>query len=144
MEQGDMALATDTIQDDEDLEDDEVKPTDSMIITAITEDDYSHLEIQLYSNDGTLFVHHDINLPEFPLCLAWMDCPPFLVDGQQQMIGVITFGCVYIVLYYLCVYTDSMYISLYLLRSIMPCITHIHIHILIYIVLTHLYTIYNR
>ena len=73
------------------------------------------------------------------------------MDGLSTLLGrwaaaddryVITFGCVYIVLYYLCVYTDSMYISLYLLRSTMPCITHIHIHMLIYIVLTYLYTIY--
>lgn len=85
MEQGAIALATDQedLQDQDDIEDDEVKPTDSMIVVAITEDDFSHLEVQLYTEDGSLFVHHDINLPDFPLCLAWMDIPPFLIDGSQ-------------------------------------------------------------
>ena len=126
MEQGDIALATDTIQDDEDLEDDEVKPTDSMIITAITEDDYSHLEIQLYSNDGALFVHHDINLPEFPLCLAWMDCPPFLVDGQQQMIGVYA--------YYTCVCITNCMCTMivYILHHVHHNTIHITIMFMLY------------
>jgi len=26
----------------------------------------------------------DITLPDFPLSLAWLDCPPFLAGGQQQ------------------------------------------------------------
>ncbi len=50
---------------------------------------FSHLEVQLLSDDGNLFVHHDITLPDFPLCLAWLDCPPFRVgEGlTQQEIG---------------------------------------------------------
>ena len=39
-----------------------------------------HLQVWVYEDadedDGNLYVHHDILLPEFPLCLAWMDCPP--------------------------------------------------------------------
>ena len=87
IEQGDAALAMDEVEDDEDMEDDEVKATDSMLVVAVTEDDFSHLEVQLFTEDGSLFVHHDINLPELPLCMAWLDCPPFLVDGAQQMVG---------------------------------------------------------
>jgi periodic tryptophan protein 1 len=86
-EQGDVALAIDTQQDADDAEDDEVRITDHIIVAAITEDDFSHLEVQLFTDDGTLFVHHDINLPEFPLCLTWLDCPPFLVHGEQTMMG---------------------------------------------------------
>jgi hypothetical protein len=62
----------------------------------------------LYTAEGSLFVHHDLNLPELPLCLAWLDCPPFRwvpppdsrlfvliesfllllsVDGRQTMTG---------------------------------------------------------
>lgn len=29
----------------------------------------------------------DITLPDFPLSLAWMDCPPFLAGQQQQAVG---------------------------------------------------------
>jgi periodic tryptophan protein 1 len=37
----------------------------------MTEDEFSHLEVQLLSDDGNLYVHHDITLPDFPLSLAW-------------------------------------------------------------------------
>lgn len=66
----------------------QVKPTDYMLVAALTEDDFSHLEVHLFTEDGTLFVHHDINLPELPLCLAWLDCPPFRdPNGTQTSIG---------------------------------------------------------
>lgn len=41
----------------------------------------------MLTEDLNLYVHHDIALPEFPLCLAWMDCPPFQQDGGQNTIG---------------------------------------------------------
>lgn len=75
------------ISDAEDADDDEVRPTDALFVVALTEDEDSHLEVQLYSEDGNLYVHHDIYLPDFPLCLAWMDCPPFLVDDSQVNVG---------------------------------------------------------
>jgi periodic tryptophan protein 1 len=88
VEHGEMALATDEQIDEEDAEDDRIRPDDTMICAAVTEEDFSHIEVHVYNaKDGTMFVHHDINLPEFPLCLAWLDCPPFLVDGAQQMVG---------------------------------------------------------
>jgi periodic tryptophan protein 1 len=81
-------MDNDSASDDD--EDDEIKPNDSLLVVAMTEDEYSHLEVQLYnSEEGNLFVHHDITLPEFPLCLAWMDCPPYLneKDGSQLTVG---------------------------------------------------------
>ena len=87
MEQGNMAIAMDKDSDDEDAEDDEIKPTDSLIAVAMTEDDPSHLEIQLMTEEGDLYVHHDIALPDFPLCLAWLDCPPYRIEGVQQAVG---------------------------------------------------------
>ena len=54
----------------------------------MTEDEFSHLEVQVFSEEGNLFVHHDITLPDFPLSLAWMDCPPFqTADGSQSSVG---------------------------------------------------------
>jgi periodic tryptophan protein 1 len=87
LEQGDIALALDADEDEEDAEDDEIKGSDSLLVVAMTEDEFSHLEVQLLSEDGTMFVHHDIALPDFPLCLAWTDCPPFQADGGQLAIG---------------------------------------------------------
>lgn len=63
-----------------DAEDNELRETDFIILAARNEDDVSHLEVWVYEDadedDGNLYVHHDILLPEFPLCLAWLDCPP--------------------------------------------------------------------
>ncbi|KAJ1396493.1 WD40-repeat-containing domain protein, partial [Ochromonadaceae sp. CCMP2298] len=74
-----------------------IKPTDNLLIVAMTEDEFSHLEVQIFSEDKSLFVHHDIALPDFPLSLAWMDIPPFTTsDGTQSTVGnyiaVGTFG----------------------------------------------------
>jgi hypothetical protein len=85
MEQGNVAFAMEPDSDDEDAEDDAILPTDALFVCAMTEDEYSHLEVHLVSEDGNMFVHHDITLPDFPLCLAWTDCPPFLTEGGSQM-----------------------------------------------------------
>lgn len=82
------AFNVDNDEDDDDQEDDEILPSDSVLLLAMTEDDYSHLEVQVMTAEGSLYTHHDIILPDFPLCLAWMDCPPFVNPaGQQQTIG---------------------------------------------------------
>jgi hypothetical protein len=44
MEYGETALAVDDDIDSDDAEDDEILPTDSLLVVAVTEDDYSHLE----------------------------------------------------------------------------------------------------
>ncbi|KAG1905067.1 uncharacterized protein F5891DRAFT_1275417 [Suillus fuscotomentosus] len=42
-----------------------------------TEDDVSQLEIYVYDeSQDNLYVHHDLMLPNFPLCLEWLDFPP--------------------------------------------------------------------
>lgn len=65
--------------DSEDLEDMIIKAEDSVIICACNEDDVSHLEIwileDILEGDRNMFIHHDIMLPAFPLCMAWLDCP---------------------------------------------------------------------
>ena len=87
MEYGDNALAmnVDDDEDDADVDDDRIKASDKLLAVAISDEDYSHLEVQLYSpEEGSLFVHHDIILPDMPLCLAWLDCPPFKDDSGGQ------------------------------------------------------------
>jgi hypothetical protein len=76
VDDGNRALAYED-EDDEDQEDDEILPSDSLLLLAMTEDEYSHLEVQVLTEDGGLYTHHDILLPDFPLSLAWMDCPPY-------------------------------------------------------------------
>lgn len=67
------------MKDDEALEREEldILPTDNLLVTARTEDDISQLEIYVYDeSQENLYVHHDIMLPAFPLCLEWLDYPP--------------------------------------------------------------------
>lgn len=87
MPEGNAAIALDTDSEDEDAEDDEIRPTDTLMAVAITEDEYSHMEIHLLTDDGNLYVHHDITLPEFPLCVSWLDCPPHQNNGGQSTVG---------------------------------------------------------
>ncbi|KAG0695397.1 transductin family protein/WD-40 repeat family protein [Suillus ampliporus] len=77
-----------TLKDD--LEDDErseleILPTDNLLVTAKTEDDVSQLEIYVYDeSQDNLYVHHDLMLPNFPLCLEWLDFPPTSPSSEMQ------------------------------------------------------------
>ncbi|KAG8917025.1 hypothetical protein FRC02_003412 [Tulasnella sp. 418] len=66
-------------EDDEDEERQELEilPSDNLIVIAKTEDDISQLEIYVYEeSEENLYVHHDLMLPSFPLCLEWLDFAP--------------------------------------------------------------------
>ncbi|THV07281.1 WD40 repeat-like protein [Dendrothele bispora CBS 962.96] len=55
----------------------EVLPTDNLLVVAKTEDEISQLEIYVYEeSEENLYVHHDLMLPNLPLCLEWLDFPP--------------------------------------------------------------------
>ncbi|KAF9448666.1 WD40 repeat-like protein [Macrolepiota fuliginosa MF-IS2] len=64
-------------EDDDEREELEIYPTDNLLVTAKTEDEISQLEIYVYDeSQENLYVHHDLMLPNFPLCLEWLDFPP--------------------------------------------------------------------
>ncbi|KAJ3792560.1 WD40-repeat-containing domain protein [Lentinula aff. detonsa] len=71
-----------TLKDDEDQGEMEraeleVLPSDNLLVVAKTEDEISQLEIYVYEeSEANLYVHHDLMLPNFPLCLEWLDFPP--------------------------------------------------------------------
>ncbi|KAJ3221513.1 hypothetical protein HDU81_010579 [Chytriomyces hyalinus] len=72
----------DSVNEAEELEEMMVAPTDNLILAARTEDDISHIEVYLYEGEeDNLFVHHDIMLPSFPLCLEWMN---YDIEGKGQ------------------------------------------------------------
>ena len=56
------------------MEDYTIRETDAIIIGAHTEEEMSYLDVFIYEeSEDNLYVHHDVILPSFPLCLAWMD-----------------------------------------------------------------------
>ena len=64
--------------DSDEEEDNAIKPTDAVLLAAHAEDDYSCLEVYVYdAKQGSLYVHHDIALPAFPLALAWTGYAPY-------------------------------------------------------------------
>ncbi|KAF8589460.1 transductin family protein/WD-40 repeat family protein [Ramaria rubella] len=63
--------------DEEEREELEILASDNVLVTAKTEDDISQLEIYVYDeSQENVYVHHDIMLPSFPLCLEWLDFHP--------------------------------------------------------------------
>jgi periodic tryptophan protein 1 len=62
--------------DEDEREELEILPTDSMLITARTTSDLSSLDFHIYDEPNeNLYVHHDLMLPFFPLCVEWLDFP---------------------------------------------------------------------
>ncbi|KAI9598776.1 WD40-repeat-containing domain protein [Syncephalis fuscata] len=61
-------------ENDSDDEDVRIRATDNMLVAARTEDDVSHLEVYVFEEqEDNLYVHHDVMLPSFPLCVEWLD-----------------------------------------------------------------------
>mmetsp|Transcript_2611 Transcript_2611/g.3857 ORF Transcript_2611/g.3857 Transcript_2611/m.3857 type:complete len:616 (+) Transcript_2611:108-1955(+) len=77
--------------DDSDALDVNLSPDDAILVVAKTEDDFAALEVHVYEEkSGNLFVHHDIPLPSFPLCLAHGDINS--EGGAGNYIAVGTFS----------------------------------------------------
>ncbi|TFK20715.1 transducin family protein/WD-40 repeat family protein [Coprinopsis marcescibilis] len=82
----------------EDPEDDErdeleVLPSDNLLVIAKTEDEISQLEVYVYDeSEENLYVHHDLMLPNFPLCLEWLDCAPASSSSNAQSQPTSGFG----------------------------------------------------
>ncbi|BEJ14835.1 hypothetical protein CspHIS471_0406020 [Cutaneotrichosporon sp. HIS471] len=63
-------------EDDAEMEREELAllATDSMIVTARTTADLSGLDFHVYDDTNeTMYPHHDLMLPAFPLCVEWLD-----------------------------------------------------------------------
>lgn len=75
-----------TIADEDDdsgaEEDNLIRPNDDIILTCHSEEMGHTLEVYVYDQAmGSLFVHHDLMLNAFPLCVEWLDCARS--DGQH-------------------------------------------------------------
>lgn len=68
----------DSDDDDSDDDDQSIKQSDFCLMIGRTEEgDQSAIESMIFDQTtGNLFVHHDFQLPSFPLCAAYMDYDP--------------------------------------------------------------------
>jgi len=64
-------------EDEEDIEDFNIRSTDNLIIAGHVDGDSSTLEVYVYNDvEDALYVHHDILLQSFPLALEWISYDP--------------------------------------------------------------------
>lgn len=104
-----LSLPTENEQVEE-KEELQVYPTDNMVLATRTEDDVSYLDVYVYDDgagfhsnevpqeqgdefdpdvakglvrDSSLYVHHDLMLPAFPLCVEWINYRPGSNDNES-------------------------------------------------------------
>ena len=70
----DNSMYPDELSDSEEDKDDyTIRKTDSLIVAATADDNFSNLEVYVYDHKTQdLYVHHEIILGAMPLCLEWM------------------------------------------------------------------------
>lgn len=102
------------IDQQEEKQESQIYPTDNLVLATRTEDDVSYLDVYVYDDgagappgsneeeedkfdqdvanglvrDSNLYVHHDLMLPSFPLCVEWVNYQP----GQQVAEGDANIG----------------------------------------------------
>ncbi|KAI3403367.2 PWP1 [Candida oxycetoniae] len=101
--ENDMYLMLPTeVDEQEEKQENQIYPTDNLVLATRTEDDISWLDVYIYDDgagapagaeeeeedkldndvakglvrDSALYVHHDIMLPAFPLCVEWVNYKP--------------------------------------------------------------------
>ncbi|CAG9834696.1 unnamed protein product [Diabrotica balteata] len=74
--------------DDSEKEDDKIKLSDNLILVGHVEGDASLLEVYIYNEqEESLYVHHDILLSSFPLCLEPLNYEPKMPKGNYCAVG---------------------------------------------------------
>lgn len=78
--------------EEEDKEDLKILETDNLLLATKTEDEISYLEVYVYEEaDSNLYVHHDIMLPSFPLCVEWVGASTTGGDEGKNFAAIGTF-----------------------------------------------------
>jgi periodic tryptophan protein 1 len=84
-----------TIPDEEDSEEEEdnyIRQSDSVICIGRTQDEASFIDMYIYDEkEVSLFVHHDIPIPAFPLAVEWLNCRPDQSGEKGSYLAVGTF-----------------------------------------------------
>ena len=69
----DVDMPNDFSESEDEKDDCLIRKTDSLIVAATAENDHSSLEVYVYDHKTSdLYVHHEILLGSYPLCLQWL------------------------------------------------------------------------
>lgn len=83
-----------TVKDDQDddseAENHAILPSDNLIAVGHVEGEAAILEVYVYNEEGSLYVHHDILLPAVPLCMEWLNYDP--ADEQLKPANLAAIG----------------------------------------------------
>jgi periodic tryptophan protein 1 len=72
-------------ESDDEREELQILQTDNLLLAARIEDELAHLEVYVYEDDAdNLYVHHDIMLPAYPLCVEWLNAPAGRVTSKRE------------------------------------------------------------
>lgn len=70
-------------------EDETIQSTDHLLIVGKPNDEVPTLEIYVYDEDSKqIFVHHEVMLPAYPLCIRWIATEPF--TGNQGSFAAVS------------------------------------------------------
>ena len=80
---------TNNFVDSDEEEDLKVLPSDNLMVVCRVTEDESTMEVYIYNRkSGSFYVHHDIMLSSFPLCLEWINFDPAdATDGNMVALG---------------------------------------------------------
>lgn len=103
-------------EEEEEQQELQVYPTDNLILATRTEDDVSYLDVYVYDDgagqldaddtetdsydrdvkkglvrEGNMYIHHDLMLPSFPICVEWLSFKP---NGPNDESNVANFGAI--------------------------------------------------
>ena len=73
---------------DEEKEDYTIRRSDACIVAAVTQDEFSNLEVYVFDETtSTLYIHHDIMLSAYPLAIQWLPYRPSSIEADPTQIA---------------------------------------------------------
>lgn len=68
----------------------EIKPEDQVFVAVSCEEEACNLELYVFDEeDASMYVHHDILLTAYPLCVEWLSAAASVGEGSFAAIGLI-------------------------------------------------------
>jgi len=69
---------------------DDIKPEDQVFVAVSCEEDSCQLEVFVYEEEeGSMYVHHDVMLSAYPLCVEWLSSAGEAGEGSFGAVGLI-------------------------------------------------------